>query len=263
MNEQEELPWIVPLYNFDSDIESTGLSETICLRRKRSNDLPQDIIEEISGDPLFKLETSNVKYMLEGYTKNFPNLTREILLSLRLLKTGDVQAFNAIRLKKNKGFTLISKPHPLVVFSNRRYFLSKKETTAFKRLWKKVQNVASKPYLDFSLKMFTATYEEKIPEDKIVDYMTAFESIVFYDRDKAIEPAGEVMGIVLGMMLGNTQQERYEIKKTFVKAYDVRNARVHGNVRKLKNLKAQNGIGETSIIVEDYLRNALRKFVEE
>ena len=95
-----------------------------------------------------------------------------------------------------------------------------------------------------------------------MDCLTGLESLVFYKEGRTIEPAGRVIGIVIGMLLANNQSERTRIKETIAKAYEMRNAKVHGNVEKLEAYDEED-VNETYKEVEDYLRHSLKKLVEE
>ncbi len=90
--------------------------------------------------------------------------------------------------------------------------------------------------------------------------MIAFESLVFHGERKTFE-GGKVIGISIGMLIGNNQKERTEIKKKLVRAYEVRNAKVHGNTEKLRKLGKD--VEKLSLDIEDYLRRVLRRLVEE
>lgn len=81
------------------------------------------------------------------------------------------------------------------------------------------------------------------------------------EEDKTIEPAGKVIGIAIRLLLGNNEKERNEIKKSLIKAYEIRNAKIHGNLKKLE--KYRQDVNKVSIDVEDYLRHAPRRFIEE
>lgn len=76
-----------------------------------------------------------------------------------------------------------------------------------------------------------------------------------------MQQAGKVIGTAIGMLLGRNQEERGTIKKALVDACEIRNARVHGNVKKLAKLNEKCGF--LSHTVEDYLRRTLQRFVEE
>lgn len=260
--QNEEKPWIVPLYNFDSDIGSLRLDETICFRRKRKDELPDNLV--IRLDTALKIAIDFSEYVLEFRMRNFDfHELERIIFALRLMGSGDVKAYNAIRLAhadEKEGSMILTTFYSQNVYSARTYFLKGEASRNLADIWKKLRDVASKEYLDFPLRLFMNTYETNIPVEKIVDYMTIFESLTFYGRDKAIEPAGEVIGIALGMMLGKDEHERSEMKEILTEAYRVRNARVHGNLKKLPQPQE---IAKLAMKVEDCVRFTLRKFVEE
>jgi len=178
-----------------------------------------------------------------------------------LFKTGDVQISSLCGFERGHtqihNWTFFSFPK----LSHNGYFLKKDEAADFIQLWKKLQNIATNPRFDFPLKRFMDTYEEKMAEDKIVDGMVAFESIVFRNV-KEIGHKATPLAIAIAMFLGNSQKERDEIRKAMLDAYDIRNARVHALLGKLQHYKRQN-IERLAIKVQDYLRSALRRFVEE
>ena len=154
---------------------------------------------------------------------------------------------------------------PSEAFFENPYFLKKEEIKSFSQLWNRLQKINDEqPQLEFPLTQFTRAFEERASKefsDAIVDYMIALESLVFYEESRSVEPAGKVIGIAIGMLLGNNQDERTEIKETLIKAYEIRNAKVHGNLEKLQ--KYGSNIEKLSIDVEDYLRRVLRRFVGE
>jgi hypothetical protein len=258
-----KVPWIVPLYNFDSDAESVILDKNLRLRRIEEDEL-ENLLNRLSREIKPYILLLEAKYALED-TMGSPDsmrLMNDAILALRLFKAGDVKVLVRFYLhERDRVHMGIYGDLHRMSFSSSNYFLKKQETGVFVELWKKMNDAASKPYLEFPLVKFTEAYDSLGFDEKIVDYMTALESFVFYEADKSIEPAGEVMGIAIGMLLGNSQSERKEIKETLIKAYKVRNAKVHGNIKKLKTI--HQNVGQLCIKVEDYLRSALRKLIEE
>lgn len=120
-----------------------------------------------------------------------------------------------------------------------------------------------KSYLSFPLDQFTKAFEENYPEDIIVDFMTAFESLVFHRVKETTKPYGRVIGIAIGMLLGKNEKERTEIEKNLEAAYEMRNAVVHGHLRKkLRKYDDEHGT-QLLFKVENYLRCSLRRFLEE
>ena len=273
MSEHKEHISIVPLNNFDSNVQSLKLDDGICLRRI-SNDELKKLRETFSGSrSMLMIALTNVNFVLEMnalvsiegksvilFDHTQPRV-QNIILALRLLKPGDVTVSCGFLLDENREASGLAGPSFPIVSQN-RYLLEQEDTDRLVELWKKLQTIQKdKPQLHFPLYQFNKAFEEKFGADKIVDYMVVLESIVFYKEKKSIEPAGKVIGIAIGMLLGNNQNERNKIKKTFEKAYEIRNAKVHGNVEKLK--KYQKDIERLSVQVEGYLRCALRRLVEE
>jgi len=270
----EEVLLIFPLNNFSSDVELLKLDDRTCLRRANSNEIQKLIGSASEYRAVMRDALRSVNCVIETrimYDELSPDLTaewpylRDIVLALRLLKAGDVHVSCSFWLQENKiiGVNLPSSFD--LLFSENPYFLKKEETASFEGLWKKVQkSKENKPYFEFPLTQFTKAFEERasgMSSDAIVDYIVAFESIVFYEEGRSIEPAGKVIGRAIGMLLGKNEKERKRIKKTLTEAYEIRNAKVHGNLKKLK--KYQKAVNEVSISVENNLRCALRKFLEE
>jgi len=264
---ENKITHIVPLYNFQSDEESVKLNDRMCLRHVRLNELnhfKENVpFLEHAGTPSAML-LPHLKHVLEIQTESLLNALENAniaITALRLLKQGEVDFSYVFSLKNNEVFS-IAGPKSEIILSTNPYFLKKKEIDDFTSMWKKLQNVkAEKTHLTFPLVQFNKGFEEKLDEDKIVDFMTTFESLIFHKERRTIQPAGKVIGIAIGMLLGKNEKERMKIKKTLTKAYEIRNAKVHGNLKKL--MKHQKAVHEVSISVENNLRHVLKKFVEE
>jgi len=265
MSEKKGFMEIVPLINFDSDAGSVKFDEKLCLRRIEPSEL-SNLIDKLTRDVTPYLSLLKADYVLEN--KIVPLSTKhwnDVILALKLLKLGDLQVLAAFHLNEENRISLsIHDDLHRSTLALNPYFLKKEETTELTKLWERVQGMTSKPYLSFPLRVFAEAYKKGASyDDRIVDYMVAFESLIFHGMDKTIEPAGKVMGIAVSMLLGIDQENRTKIKMTLKNAYEVRNAKVHGNVAKLKKLKAKSNVRLLSMNVEDYLRHALRRFIEE
>jgi hypothetical protein len=161
--------------------------------------------------------------------------------------------------------TGLSYPEHSQLFDENPYFLKKEETVSFKRLWKAIQKIEDdKAYLTFPLEQFTKAFEKRaagFDSEATVDYAIALESLVFHKEERSIEPAGKVIGIAVGMLLGSNEKERIEIKRSLERAYKIRNALVHGNLKKIHKYESE--LIKVSTRIENYLRNSLRLLVEE
>lgn len=257
----ENVVSLTPLLNFDSEIELLKLSEKLCLRRAEDNEL-SNLLDKLTRDITNYLPLLEAKFVLEDKIEplSYKRMI-EIILALRLLKAGDVHVLGTFHLRRMGVSLGRYEELDRFFFPESIYGLKKAETSYFTQLWKKVQDAGSRTYLQYPLHKFMEAYDRLSFDDRIVEYMIAFESLVFYGRDRAIEPAGEVMGISIGMLVGNNQKERSRIKKTLVEAYKLRNAKVHGNVKRLESWKRD--MRQLSTEVEECLRRSLRKLVEE
>jgi len=120
---------------------------------------------------------------------------------------------------------------------------------------------SEKQPLIFPLSHYNHAFYRDTDEEVLLDHLIAFESLIFGGEKSSIEPAGKVIGIAIGMLLGTDKKQRDQIKSILVNAYKIRNTYVHGNLDKFTDYKEI--ISEITVCIEDYLRNALRRFVEE
>jgi len=258
----EERVSIVPLFNFDGDVESMKLTDGVCLRRTENREL-EGLLEKVTRHIIAYAPLLEPKYILEDKTQ--PHSMKRVddtILALRLLKAGSVQTAATFHLRNKNRVTLtIYRDLASVIFPKNPLFLKNEDTPDFIRLWHKVQDLGSKQYLEFPLKIFTETYKEEVPEDRVVDYMVAFESLAFRNVGD-IGRKGTSLAIAISMFLGNSKKERDMIREDMKKAYDVRNAKVHALLEKLEEFREQN-IGELAVRIENCLRLSLRRLVEE
>jgi len=264
----EKIVAIVPLNYFDSNVESLELGDRLTLRRAGVGEI-QKLKESFpTARAVLGLALRNVTYVLEielkpDYSLHWDEKSSEVqstILALRLLKLGDANVSCSFILEDNIIYQCSLPPtsEPRLV---NPYFLKKEEVEELKVIWNKLQNITSESYLHFPLERFMESYEETTPEDKIVESMVAFESVVFHNVGD-IGRKGIPLAIAVSMFLGNKREERDTIRENIRQAYDVRNARVHGLLDKLEKYRKQNN-GELALKAYDYLRRALRKLVEE
>jgi hypothetical protein len=267
---------IVPLANFGSKVDLIRLDNTSCLRRIDDGEL-RKLKERVSVyRPNLENALFNVTYVIEKklasakafrlWNEGSPNV-RNIILALRLLNPDAVGTPTSFLLSNDNASFSVNNTSPFPVLAEKEYFLKGEEIACFELLWKKLKQVEKdKPYLTFPLFQFDRAVGAIIYDadslDSLVDCLTGLESLVFYKEGRTIEPAGRVIRIVIGMLLANNQSERTRIKETIAKAYEMRNAKVHGNVEKLEAYDEED-VNETYREVEDYLRHSLKKLVEE
>jgi hypothetical protein len=268
----KEFLLVAPIHNFNSDEELIRLSDDTRIRRTQRSEL-QSLIEKTPTPMYHNALFSELKftnYVIEENIKAdsiYPKIEEServgsVLVALRLLKASDVDVPFTFVLDRNEDFVVAwGGDFGIVEYSENPYSLRKEEIPSFVRLWKKHQNLTINSYLNFPLLEFMRAFETNIIEERIFHHILAFESIVFHEEDKSPEPAGKVIGMAIGMLLGNKQQERSKIKKAIEKAYQVRSALVHANLKKLR--KQMPYTKQLSTKTEGYVRSALRKLLEE
>jgi len=273
MSESKNFVSIVLLNNFDSDMDCIQLNDNLFVRRLDETDRKRlmNLSPVLKNDYRLQTVLSETWFVIEKRWQPDEFLSwdecspyaNDVVLALKLLKSGGVNAPTAFLLDStNKSFG-VSNPAPRIDLGE-SYFLEEQEVSTFVELWKKLRSVKKeKPHLEFPLDQFTKAFEEEHTEYIIVDFMTAFESLVFYGRDKTPRPIGRAIGIEMGKLLGKNKEGRSEIEQDLETAYQLRNAVVHGHLRKrLQKYDAEQGT-ELIFKVEDYLRFALRKLLEE
>lgn len=259
---------IIPINNFDSDIEQFQFEGKFQIRKTAEKELGSIQNMFLYPVPLRVREAlSGVKYILEyksqGDIKVKWSYANEIITALRLLKAGDVCLSISLILEKGKiiswGYSHIKEVY------ERPYFLKKQEQSAFFKLWRKLSEIQTskvKEYLRFPLQVFNKSYYIDFIDDRFVQCMIGLESLVFHELEWGGEQKGKAMGLAISMLLGNNERERKEIKKNLKIAYTLRNFIVHGNVKELKRYDYKRK-EECLFKTEDYLRSIFRKFVEE
>lgn len=126
----------------------------------------------------------------------------------------------------------ISNPYPKRNTSVGSYhILPKEQIGEFKALWKALKKAdKKKAHLLFALSQFNRSFEDS-SEEEFIDYVTAFESIVFGRGTNAPSPYGRAIGIAIGMLIGKNEKERTLIEQKLNEAYEIRNKIAHGHLR--------------------------------
>lgn len=276
MSEKEDSVAIIPLANFDSDVGFISLEDGLCLRRIDGNEIERLVKPALGYETTLKGALLDIEFVVEKrfakkadfikWTEKSQNVVN-IILALQLLKPGVIFAPTAFFVGSKKKSYGVTNTHPVTGALPEYFFLRQKEIVEFVELWKKLKQLENeKPYLIFALKQFYEPFY--ILEDQLVNYMMAFESLVF-GRGKSLpkkygrtpNPYGRAIGIAISMLLGKSEEERTEIERDLAVAYELRNKIVHGHLKMSKNHEKR--MRKLFDKVEDYLRRSLRKFVEE
>jgi len=278
---QNAIRAIIPLLNFDSDSEKIVLGEGKSILRMSYKELKEAAPEMKSGISALT-DLLDMKYVLEVIPSThdamswFEDATRypvNLIRALRLFKKGAVYApykffshsFNLRLSVPTHGIDTVSVPSveytPYTEAFGVPYILNASESNELLAFSKTVTdpNFASSIHVKKAMTRFFRSYSEKEPEDKIIDYCIAFESL--FCRGEGAK--GIVISTEASKLLGKDNSEREQIREYLRKAYRVRNFTIHRSIPLVDSLKKQkiNDDPETfTYKVEDYLRLCIRKF---
>lgn len=179
---------IVLLNNFDSDVGFLKMDNRTDLRRTSEKELKKLRKLALQNYSRTRFFTPKVKYVLETRIREDElspeqfedwQYIREIILALRLLHDGDVNAICSFWLEEDRITGLTYSEHSQL-FDENPYFLKKEETESFKKLWKAIQKIEDyKAYLTFPSEQFTKGFEKRaagFDSEASVDYAIALES---------------------------------------------------------------------------------------
>jgi len=268
MSEKEDYVAVIPLANFDSDVNIISLGDDLCLRRIDKSEIEKLVKLAPGYETTLKDALLDIEFVVEKrvakrvdfikWTEKSKNVVN-IILALRLLKPGELFVPTVFFISKRKSCT-VTNTVPVANALPEYFFLKQREIVEFVELWKKLKQLENeKPYLIFALKPLSEPFY--IPEEQLANYMMAFESLVFGRGKGTPRPYGRTIGIAISMLLGKSEEERAKIEKDLVEAYELRNRIVHGHLKMSKNNEKR--MRKLFDRVEDYLRRSLRKFVEE
>lgn len=268
-----------PLENFQCEVEEIDLGGNLKIRK-----FSKEEVEELWRDagilfsPIPRHEIPNLKFIIETpYTikKGEPisdQLPKEmfdkVISALRLFKAGIVGfnvAYSTPLMWSNMGKFASSgiyyKP-----FGGTQYKLTKLEIEGFREFWDEFKEIDMEgDFLDIAIRRFNYAYERERPEDKLIDYMTAFEALFS-------EGSGDLrykVPLRVARLLETDLEQRKEIHNIIKAGYDARSDIVHGN-RFIKNIKFKSNneskripFTEFEPMIEEYLRRSIKEVIGE
>lgn len=275
MNEKEGIV-LVPLVNLEISENLIKLDDTLSIRHIEPQELEDLLKKSLDYYPIMRQALMDTKFVIEKKIANTHVLRailmlriwdensihiQKIALTLRLLGISDFKVPTAFSILHNSFH--ISNQTPQPSHFKAPSYLSKQLIAEFIELWCKVSSLDNEDYLEFPLSQFNRSFTEGSIEAALIDCVTSFESIVFHSEKSTPRPIGPVIGIAIGMLIGANAEERKEIRKTLVEAYETRNTIVHGHLNKGEmDYTDEKTLAFYDKVIE-YLRRSLRKLVEE
>jgi hypothetical protein len=264
-----------PIYNFNSDVGEIDLGNGLVVRRIATNEL-EKLMDASRWNPLlpsfqvlffrFAMELSYQTKKIIGEPSASAEKPTDIDASLKFDKL-----ITAFRLFKPGilGFNIITTESTLEIptifggmrghtfhkqFLGQLYNLTKTEVNEFKNFWNAFDKIDLKEltFLSVAIRRFNYAYERDKLEDKLVDFMVAFEALFFKEGE-----SGEFrhkLSIRVSRFLEDEYIQRKRIAEKVNSFYDERSKVVHGEKVELKD--------DFVRTVEDLLRKSIRLFLE-
>jgi hypothetical protein len=272
-----EFMGLVPLFNFECDVERIHLNN---VELSRLTDEEKSRLSKGWGmfSPLSPMELSKAKYKLAipyNIEKGQPISTEEvkekadkILNALRLFKSGDVH-YNTIysfprTFNPHFGtFSTTSHLKPVVPHFGKTYRLDDTEIdrfTAFFKEYEKIVSVGGYKNLDIAVRKFNDSYHRVVPEDKVIDYVIAFESTLLFGMDQELRYRFSVRA---AMLLEKDPAKRKYISNIMKRLYDIRSSIVHHGEKippKISIMGNEYTSEEFISIAEDLLRRSMKEY---
>jgi hypothetical protein len=268
-----------PLHNFTAEDERIDLDDNLCIRKIETNEQEQLINELRMSSMIPFFEATSFKYTIElllqakkivGSTldtlkeqtsvlsQSIGESISGLVTALRLFKTGLV-GYNIVRTFSSPELpvpfgTQTSLTSSYKRFGGEQYALTKLEASEFKKFWESINKIDfdAFPQLSIALSRFNFAYERDKLEDKLIDFMVAFEALFFKEGE-----TGEFRH-KLAVRVSRLLEQKYEKRKTVVEKmnefYDERSKVVHGEKADLKD--------DFINSVEDHLRKSIVVLLE-
>ncbi len=195
-----------------------------------------------------------------------PHVER-VMTALRLFKKGSIYYSAILRYPKVwRTYWDVSSHGGGKVYES-RYELTYEDVENLKEFWNKFKSLNTQrlSFLDVAIRRFNFSYERRLPEDKLIDYITAFEALYLKGAEGEL---GYRLALRCAYFLGKDEEERKRIFEILKSAYDVRSKIVHGgriqskSLDKIINKLNLKSLAELSMKVEEYLRESIKMFLD-
>jgi hypothetical protein len=271
-----------PIQGLSGDIGEVEFDKHLRLRRISGSE--KAVYVEITVSPttipvwFSSFDIQHSQYMLEadyfqkGNVMNTSSCTEkfdDVITVLRLLKSGKV-GLCVTKTESTIWTPSLGRSYGQR-FSHRgitvpsSFVLNQTEKSALLRLWKRTRDFKNQTgrskngeYINIALRRFNFGVEEDNAENKIIDFLIAFEALYLEGMDEL----GYRLSTRAAVLLGENDAEAAKVKEVIVEAYGLRSKIVHG--KKVPQIKLQGEIIELGDFVrraEEYLRKSLRLFI--
>ena len=246
-----------------------------------------ELAETIDNTSYFdsKFEVMHCRYRIEINYKTKENVgpgknphveaidtIKKIISALRLFKCGDVCSefyyyFPISWTIFARGIASSSNPSiPARARIRSELKIENSDIENFKVFWNCYKEIIPKLnnflFLNTAINRLNFAYDNTRVEDRLIDYMIAFEAMFLKGSEK--QELTYRLALRTAVLLSEPSGPREEIFKNMKIAYRLRSLVVHGKIDTLQQeLESKHkSINEFIIIIEEYLRASIKKFME-
>jgi len=264
------------LENFQCDLDEIDFGDNLKIR-KYSNEEIEKLWQKFSIIQHEKI--TQLKFFIEivySIKKGEPignkfssEMLKKVISCMRLFKSG-IFGFNKIYrtplMWSNLGMSSGGSGYNKTFMGN-KYNLQYSDIEELKKFWNNFKKIDEKcNFLGIAVRKFNHAYERQRQEDKLIDYIIAFEAL-FSEGPSDLRYK---IPVRVARLLETDIDQRKEIKSIMKAGYDARSNIVHGN-KHVKEVKVACNdkndeckkivFWEFNAIIEEYLRKSIVKIV--
>jgi hypothetical protein len=233
------------------------IPKKLFLRHAREEDIEQirhSLIHDLYGrlpnlkDVILKLYYPEGEYLLD-----YRLPIDRTLLALQLMKEGYVSINKIVFMSHDSTSAGFDGDYDHLMGPPSMYILTPDDVPKLKDLLGKLMSLDWDQNISYSIaaSRFTKSYDEK-PSDKLIDLYIALEAL-FCKKENFRK--GGIIGDSCSRLIGNSDDEREEIREVLVEGYQLRNNIVHGDLEDVYRVL------ELSPKIEEYLRRSLLLYI--
>lgn len=254
----------VPLQNFECESKRLVLEQDIEIRELTEGEKEKIVSRAISGSLENEMEAMRHRFAaiikLSWAKGSLPSndhrgKLNKLLTALRLFKAGGVGANIAYRREPKwqpghivggAGRDIYSVPVVGPV-----YKLNTQEAKDFLNFWKWLHHQTPGNNVEVAIRWFNHGYEDWIPEDRVISFVTAFESLFLRKGERKRKNLAIRLPKLLTDVLNRPQSE-----KNVGDIWDLRSNVVHAESYQV------NDAPRLAEVAERYLREAIKRYIE-
>lgn len=273
-----------PLKNFRMDENMLVLEENIKIKKLTEDEVSEMLDTFEYSIPRWEIVSwrhrIEVYYKLKEGDKPFGgnphseaiNNIYKVISALRLFKKGDVanQMYYYLPISWSlnaKGIASGNSPFQSKSSIESKFKLEISEIDELKKFWFVYKELLPRLdnflFLAIAINRFNSAYENERIEDRLIDYMIAFEALFLKGNEQ--QELSYRLGLRTAVLLEETSKSKQDVFKNMRTAYNLRSLVVHGKsyekIKKDLEQKHKN-INEFIFKIEGYLRNSIKRFID-